>query len=141
VCSVDVHVDDALILPSAIDGTIFVCRPDVLDRSLRQHSDRHASITAQTVVVDAMRDEAMGLAERQRLAAAIDNLQYFEWQNARTSASSKCLYGQKTVGASVGAEMAGVVRQESDYALLCHPGLSGLPAFLAAYLHGYVSTL
>ena len=140
-CSVEVHVDASLILPPAIDGTIFLCRPDVLDRSLTQHSDQHASITAQTVVVDAMRDQALGLAARLRLAAAIDNLQYFEWQNARTSISSRCLYGQKTVGASVGAEMVGVVRQEGDYALLCHSGLSGLPALLAAYLHAYVSTL
>jgi hypothetical protein len=129
------------VLPEPGDGVIFVCRPDVLERSLPLH-DRVHLLSSRTVVAGLVRTYALEWAERLALAAVIPSEQYFHWQEGLTRPDTPRFYGLKSVGQALGADwLESAPMQSANYALLRHGSFHDLPEFLAAYLTAYVPQL
>lgn len=140
--SATIQVADELTLPVPADGVIFICRPDVLERSLKQQSDRVHLLSSRTVVVDLVRTYALEWAERLALAAVVPTEQYFHWQDGGTNKGLPAFFGLKSVGETLGATWPDAPQtQGPNYALLRHDQIHDLPAFLAEYLRAYVPHL
>jgi hypothetical protein len=134
-----VLVDDALELPEPPDGTIFICRQDVLDRSVRRQANQIHKLASRSVLMDVVRGYEVDLCERLALAAAIGSDQHFHWQSDNNRRRPAEIVGMKSIGQALGATLPGPERPA--YALLRHPELRELPAFLAAYLDAYAPLL
>jgi hypothetical protein len=138
----EIRIDEGPELPPPSEGVIYLCRPDVLDRSVARQTDRVHSLSSRTVLVDMVRTYALDQAERLSLAAVIDTGQYLRWQNGGGSGRPVELFGLKGVGRTVGATWPDVPRLEGqNYALLRDSQNRELPAFLAAYLEAYAPLL
>jgi hypothetical protein len=135
-----VRVEDQPELPAPMEDVIFVCRPDVLQRSLAQQPDRAHLLSSRTVLVDIVRTYALEWAERLALCAVIESGQYFRWQEERQNPTF--VYGLKDVAKAFGATWPDLPQfQGTTYAPLTHDGFPSLPALLAAYLKAYVRLL
>jgi hypothetical protein len=138
----EVQVSDALELPLTTDGVLFVCRQDVLDRSMVRQANRIHRLASRTVVVDVVRGYELELCERLALAAAVGSDQYFHWKSCNNIRRPAELMGLKSVGSALGATWSMVPALDGpSYSLLRHPHLHELPAFLAAYLEAYAPLL
>src|SRR5207244_1940734 len=76
------------------DGTILVCRPDVLEALLATHG-RDPAVCARVLVIDVVRTRALEWAEQLGLAGVVDNSRYSRWQHRRDSDAGEGLYGRK----------------------------------------------
>ncbi len=138
----EIRVEDGPELPPPSDGTIFVCAPEVLERSLARRHDRNYALSSRTVVYNVVRTDALNWAEQFALAGVIETRQYFNWLNRRNEDNPAALYGRKDVARSFGATWPDLALYHGErYALLSHPAYPRLPALLAAYLHDYVKLL
>jgi hypothetical protein len=127
----EVRVVDGPGLPAPGGGTIYVCRPSLLDGVAPELAPR-------IVVVDLERTRALDWAERLRLAAVIETDQYFLWRRRRGSGALAALYGRKDAGRRMGARWRDSPAFSGErYALLSHERHPELPALLAAYLDEY----
>jgi hypothetical protein len=140
--SARVEIDDALLLPPVSGGVLYICRPDVIDRSIASGTDRPRLLASRTVVADIVRTYAFQQTEELGLAAAIESQEYFFWQGGRKPQRHAALYGLKTAGRIMGATLPEIPAWEgSNYARLRDSSPRGLPAFLAAYLEAYANLL
>jgi hypothetical protein len=138
----EVRVEDTPELPPPADGVIFICRQDVVDRSLARQADRTRELASHTVLVDVVRGYELEMAERLGLAAAIGGDHYSHWQGGHNIRRPAELTGLKSVGRALGATWRTAPAWEGpNYALLRHPQFRELPTFLAAYLDAYVLLL
>ena len=138
--SAEVMVVDSLELPPPADGVIFLCRRDVLDRSIARQADQIHKLASRTVLVDAVRGSELELCHRLALAAAIGSDQYFHWQSSNNATRAAEITGLKSVGRALGATLA-AGSEGRDYALFSVPGLREIPSLLDAYLKAYVPLL
>jgi len=140
--SAAVEVSDDLLLPPVAEGVFFVCRPDVIDRSLAIETERPRLLAAHTVVADEIRTYALRRAEETALAAVIEGGQYRAWLAGRDRGASAAFYGLKTVGQNLGASWRrNPLAEGPNYALLEDAQARGLPSFLADYLEAYARLL
>lgn len=139
--SARVEIDDSLRLPPVAEGVFYICRPDVIDRSIAAEPGTSHLLASRTTVVDMVRTYALRQAEELGLAAVIESGEYAAWQESKNLRPA-AFYGLKTVGKVLGASWQRIpIWEGPNYALLRHSSLQSLPAFLAAYLEAYASLL
>ncbi len=137
-----VEVEEGLRLPPVSDGVLYICRHEVIERSLALETERPRLLASHTVIVDVVRTYALREAERLAPAAVIASEEYLAWQEGRDLQKPAAFYGLKTVGRLMGATWPTIPLWEGpSYALLRDSGPRGLPAFLAAYLEEYANLL
>jgi hypothetical protein len=138
---VEIRIDDGSEYPVPPAGTIVLCRPDVLERSISRQPEKVHSLSARTVFIDIVRGFGLEWCERLALAGAIESDQYFQWQAGQRSTSRASLYGLKVVGQSMGAVWSETSPSIDSYALLSHERFAQLPDLLNTYLCAYVQML
>ena len=139
----EIHVEDAAAMPEPIDNGIFICRPEVLERSLAKQPERVHFLSSRTVVVDLVRTHALAMGGALRAGCG-------------RSGRTLLLLAKTTInvlGRRLSSAYAASARKKDSlspptqppdgqtYALLHHSGFSDLPAFLIAYLNSYVANL
>jgi hypothetical protein len=136
-----VRVEDVAELP-ALEGSIFLCTPDLLAPSLARWPDRPDTLASRMVLFDLVRTYALQWAEQYSLAAVIETRHYLNWKRHQDAETPAALYGSKAAARLFGATWPpGPPFEGEHYALLSHPELRKLPALLAAYLHAYAPLL
>jgi hypothetical protein len=140
--SAAVGIAAGLRLPPVADGVFYMCRSDVLDRSLAHEVERPRLLASHTVLVDVGRTYALQQAEELSLAAVVTSEEYFDWQDSRGQEGPTQFYGLKTVGRTLGASWQPIpIWEGRSYALLRDSRARSLTAFLAEYLIAYATVL
>jgi hypothetical protein len=133
--SAEVAIEDVAEMGIPSEGTFYVCRPDVFERSLASQSNHARDLTSHTIVVDIPRTYALDWAERLQLAATLDTDRYSRWLDGGKERTPSELYGRKDVGQAWGATLSELPFFHTEhYALLSDPKHAHLPALLARYL-------
>ena len=139
--SARVRVEEGSTVPPPVEGTMFLCAPDVLAPSLARRGDRLHTLASRIVVFDLVRTYALEWAEKYSLAAVIETRHYLNWQK-KENPDPASLYGLKAAAGRFGAVWPpGPPFEGQHYALLSHPALRELPALLAGYLEAYAPLL
>ena len=98
--------------------------------------ERRASLVKRLVVFSRGPADALELAERTGVAAAIDRLSLLEWQSDPASTLARGPTGLRSVAAAMGVECADRFGGER-YCLLQSTAHEGLPHLLVDYLRTY----
>jgi hypothetical protein len=116
-------------LPVPGDGSLVVCRPDVLYDLTRSRPETLPWV----VGVDLLRNHVLDQSELHSLAAGVNSLDYGAWVYGE--GKEPAIYGRLDVAEAIGAAVSD---EPSDvgarYGRLTRPGDGDLPTLLATYL-------
>jgi hypothetical protein len=99
-----------------------------------------ADLPRRILLMNADRSAVLNLLERYRLAGAVTQQRYWEWQHHPDRESGGGVFGLKSVGQQLGA-ICSSLYQGQNYCLLGSESAGNLPTFLVAYLERYSAQL
>ena len=136
----EVRIDGSPDLPVPTEGVLFVCRQDVLDRSVTRHADCIHQLRSRAVLVDVLPGREVGTCERLALAAAVGIDQYDQWQQGTKERRSTGIVGLRRVAEMIGAHCSHIAAMSGEnYVLMTHPETPALTPLLALYLSAYAT--